>query len=67
MRKKKPDNINIDDESILNNAWGTIGDFNLKSAPEFKPSDDKIITMEDKFDQYVEIKEEVYFLRFLIF
>lgn len=61
MCNKKPDDINIEEEDTLNNAWESIGDFNLKTAPDFKPSKDQIITMEDKFDQYLNIQKEVYF------
>lgn len=71
MHNEKPDNTNIEEEAILNEAWETIGDFNLKTAPDFKPSDEQTVTMEDKFEQYKRIKKEVsyyyYYLQFIGF
>lgn len=53
--------LNIEDEALLNDVWKTTGKFNLKTASDFEPSDDKIISMEDKFCQYTSIQNEVYF------
>lgn len=64
MNNEKPDNTNIEEDAMIDNAWNTIGDFNLKTSPGFKPSDDQIISMEDKFEQYMRVKKEVNFLSF---
>lgn len=61
MYNEKPDESNIEEEAIIEKAWETIGNFNLKMASDFKPSDDQVITMEDKFEQYTHVKEEVNF------
>lgn len=55
---KKYDN-NLEDIEI-NNAWKTIGDFNLKTSPDFKPSEEQLVSMEHKYEQYMEVKNEVY-------
>lgn len=64
MYNEKPNDANIEEEAILNNAWETIGNFNLKTASDFKPSDDQIILMEYKFEQYKNVQDEVCFLLF---
>lgn len=64
MHNEKPSNTNIEVEGILNNAWETIGNLNLKTASGYKPSNDRVISMEDKFEQYKHIQEEVQFLLF---
>lgn len=64
MHNEKPNNTNIEVEDIINNAWDTIGNLNLKTATDFKPSDDQVISMEDKFEQYKHVREEVHFSLF---
>lgn len=64
MHNEKPDNSNIEEEIILENAWKTVGNFNLKTAFDFKPSDDLIISMENKLKQYLYIQEKVNVLFF---
>lgn len=60
MHNEKPNSSNIEEETILENARQTIGDFNLKTANDFKPSDVQVISIENKFEQYMHIQEQVY-------
>jgi hypothetical protein len=64
MQNDKPDNTKDEEEAVLDNAWETIGNFNLKTASDFKPSNDKIISIEDKFQQYLHVRDEVYIFQF---
>lgn len=59
MYNNKPDNNNIEEEALLDNAWDTIGYLNLKTGSDFKLTENEIITMEDKFEQYISVKKEV--------
>lgn len=62
-KNKKADN-NIVDIGEIDYAWETIGDFNLKTSPNFRPSEDQLVSMEKKFQQYINVKEEVGFIWF---
>lgn len=64
MHNEKPDNTKVEEEAILDNAWETIGNFNLKTASDFKPSSDKIISIDDKFQQYIHVRDEVSILQY---
>lgn len=64
MFNEKPNDVNIEEEAILNNAWETIGNFNLKTASDFKPSEDQVILIEHKFEQYKNVQNEVSFQLF---
>lgn len=59
MHNEKPDDSNIKEESILESAWKNIGNFNLKTASDFKPQDNQIISVENKFKQYMHVLDEV--------
>lgn len=59
MYNEKPNDVDTEEETILNNAWETIGNFNLKTASDFKPSDEQNILMEQKFEQYKNVQDEV--------
>lgn len=59
MYNEKPINNTIEENATLSNAWKTIGDLNLKTATDFKLSDDVVISLEDKFKQYVSVRKEV--------
>lgn len=59
MLNEKPNNTKDEEEAILDNAWETIGNFNLKTASDFKPSNNKIISIEDKYQQYLHVQDEV--------
>lgn len=61
MYNNKPDNNNIEEEELLDNAWDTMGYLNLKTGSDFKLKENEIITMEDKFEQYIKVKKEVIF------
>lgn len=61
MHNEKPDNSKIEEEIILKKAWESIGNFQLKTASDFKPSDDQLIFIEDKLEQYMRIQDEVSF------
>lgn len=61
MYNEKPNDINVEEEAILNNAWETIGNFNLKTASDFKPSEDQNVLLEHKFEQYKNVQDEVGF------
>lgn len=58
MENEKPNNT-FEESAAQKKAWKTIGDLNLKTAKDFKMSDDLIISMEDKFAQYISIRKEV--------
>jgi len=60
MYNNQPDNNNIEEEALLVNAWDTIGYLNLKTGSDFKLTENKIITIEDKFQQYIDVKKEVH-------
>jgi len=59
MHDEKTHFSNIEEEATLNHAQETIGDFTLKTSSNFIPIDDEVVYMEDKFDQYTEVQEEV--------
>lgn len=60
MQNEKSDVSNNDKSDImLNNIKATLGDLSLKSSSNFKPSDEHIVSMEDKFLQYVDVLDEV--------
>lgn len=59
MQKEKTHFSNVEEEATLNYARETIGDFNLKTASNFIPTDDEVISMEDKYEQYTGVQEEV--------
>lgn len=61
MKSENLDILSIEDEALLDDVWKTTGTLNLKIASDFEPSDDQIISMEDKFGQYTEVQNEVYF------
>lgn len=61
MHNEKPSNTNLEVEGILNNAWEAIGNLNLKTASDFKPFDNQVISMESKFEQYKHVQDEVHF------
>lgn len=61
MHNEKPNDINIEEEAILDNAWETVGNFNLKTSIDFKPCDDQTVSMEHKFEQYRNVQDEVGF------
>lgn len=68
MNKNKPgDKNNIEEEALLENTLDSIGYLNIKSGSNYKIMEDKIIIMEDTFEQYMEVKEKVYFPLFKIF
>jgi len=67
MYNNKPDNNTIEEEVLLDNAWNTIGYMNLKTGSDFKLTENEIVTMEDKFEQYINVKKEVNYLLFKIF
>jgi len=67
MYNNKPDNNTIEEEVLLKNAWDTIGYMNLKTGSDFKLTENEIVTMEDKFEQYIIIKKEVSYLLLKIF
>lgn len=58
---KYDDGYNYEEEARLDNARENIGLFNLKTGSDFKPPDEETTSMEDKFDQYNDVNEEVYF------
>lgn len=61
IKKGILDDMDIEDEALLDDIKKKTGELNLKSASDFKPSDDQIISIEDKFDQYTRVQNEVYF------
>ncbi|CAH1730872.1 unnamed protein product [Aphis gossypii] len=64
MNKNKPgDKNNIEEEALLENTLDSIGYLNIKSGSNYKMMEDKIIIMEDTFEQYMEVKEKVYNLK----
>uniref|UniRef100_A0A2S2P1G3 WD repeat-containing protein 52 n=2 Tax=Schizaphis graminum TaxID=13262 RepID=A0A2S2P1G3_SCHGA len=63
MYNNKPDNNTIEEEALLDNAWNTIGYMNLKTGSDFKLTENEIVTMEDKFEQYINVKKEAYNLK----
>jgi len=67
MYNNKPDNNNIEEKELIDNAWDTIGYLNLKTESDFKLKENEIITMEDKFKQYIKVKKEVIYLFLKIF
>jgi len=67
MYNNKPDNNTIEEEVLLENAWDTIGYMNLKTGSDFKLTENEIVTMEDKFEQYINVKKEVSYLLLKIF
>lgn len=67
MYNNKPDNNTIEEEVLLKNAWDTIGYMNLKTGSDFKLTENEIVTMEDKFEQYINVKKEVSYLLLKIF
>lgn len=67
MYNNKPDDNTIEEEVLLENAWDTIGYMNLKTGTDFKPTENEIVTMEDKFEQYINVKKEVSYLLLKIF
>lgn len=67
MHKKKTHFSNIEEEATLSHALETIGDFNLKTASDFILIEDEVVSMEDKFDQYTEVQEEVQLSLFITF
>lgn len=67
MYNNKPDNNNIEEKELLDNAWDTIGYLNLKTGSDFKLKENEIISMEDKFKQYIQVKKEVIYQFFKIF
>lgn len=61
---KYDDSYNYEEEAKLDNARENIGLFNLKTGSDFKPSDEEMTTMEDKFNQYNDVNQEVSFYYF---
>lgn len=59
MRNEKLLMFYTNEEAMLDNAKSNIGDLNLKSSSDFKPSDDKVISMEAKFFKFMNVKDEV--------
>lgn len=59
LNNQSIDTYNYEEEAKIENARETIGLFNLKTGLDFKPSDEEMTSMEDKFDQYNEVHEEV--------
>lgn len=59
-RDQRP-KIGVDkrNNDVLNDAWRTIGDLNLKTTPNFKPSDGQTVSLEDKYRQYAFVRQEV--------
>ncbi|VVC33540.1 WD40/YVTN repeat-like-containing domain,WD40 repeat,WD40-repeat-containing domain [Cinara cedri] len=47
------------EEIEIDNAWKTIGDFNLKNSPDFKLTEEQLVSMEDKYKQYMSVKNEI--------
>jgi len=63
MRENKSINkYLVEDEIALDYARKTLGDLNIKSSPDFKPSSDEMISIEDKFNTYMYIQDEVQLL-----
>lgn len=62
---KLDDTNDVEYEFNVIDTLKTIGNLNLKSSPDFKPSVDQIISMEDKFQQYTEVQNQVHFHRCL--
>jgi len=68
MYKNKPgEDNNIEEKALLENALDSIGYFNLKSGSNFKMTENKIIKMEDSFENYMEVKDKVNFTLLKIF
>lgn len=69
MNNERPDytKFDLEEETEIERAWETIGDFNLKSASDFKLSDEQVVSMEDKFDQYTNVQDEVKFSCFCFY
>jgi len=62
MNKNKPgDQNNIEEEALLEYTIDSIGYLNLKSGSNYKKMENNITTMEDTFEQYMEVKEKVHF------
>jgi hypothetical protein len=62
MNKNKPgDQNNIEEEALLEYTIDSIGYLNLKSGSNYKIMENNITTMEDTFEQYMEVKEKVHF------
>lgn len=68
MYKNKPDeDNNIEEEALLESTLDSIGYLNLKSGSHFKMTEKSIMKMEDTFENYMEVKDKVYFPLFKIF
>ncbi|XP_025191573.1 uncharacterized protein LOC112591851 [Melanaphis sacchari] len=63
MYNNKPNNNTIEEEALLDNAWNTIGYMNLKTGSDFKLTENEIVTMKDKFEKYINVKNEAYNLK----
>ncbi|XP_050529600.1 cilia- and flagella-associated protein 44 isoform X1 [Daktulosphaira vitifoliae] len=62
LEMKKPDITKFDteEEILIDVARSTIGNLNLKSSSTYKVPQDDIILMEDKYDEYLDVQEEIY-------
>jgi len=65
IQNERPNNNTIEENDTLNYAKETIGTLNLKTATDFKLSDDLVISLEDKFEQYMFVRKEVHFFGYL--
>lgn len=54
----------IEKSVMPDNVGETIGDLNLKSAPDFQSPDHDNISMEKKFHRYMDVQNEVQFSLF---
>ena len=61
----KPDpNVNHpDDEKALQEAKSSIGDYKLKTDPEYEPKGDEIQTVLTKYKELLQTREEIFQLR----
>lgn len=58
-----PDILDPNDIQALKTAEETIGNYRLKTDPEFIPTEDDISTAAKKYKQLLSVKEEIYALR----
>ncbi|XP_050529601.1 cilia- and flagella-associated protein 44 isoform X2 [Daktulosphaira vitifoliae] len=65
LEMKKPDITKFDteEEILIDVARSTIGNLNLKSSSTYKVPQDDIILMEDKYDEYLDVQEEIFKLK----
>ncbi|XP_055624931.1 cilia- and flagella-associated protein 44 isoform X2 [Toxorhynchites rutilus septentrionalis] len=65
LKSKKPDpNVNHpDDDAAIKEAENTIGDYKLKTDPEYEPNEEELETTMAKYRDLLRVREELFTIR----